>query len=317
MHKLVHLILLVLVVVGCSRYKVITTQLSESPDANNLKTQNVAVFRKGEIVDTNKPYQILGKIFVEIRNKKGISDEAVLDIMKKPGIKAGADAFVNFNTGHLQFSWSEDHLNWGSALAIKYGSTEISNQKTDYMIDLMPIIYSDKVDTLVARESDSKIINTAVFSLERLGYSVSLCDDVISYEKLSSMSVENIQNLGHTSSNLIFLITMEKKRDLNLALIASSTAKINAKLIQKNTAEVLVEKTHTGGAGSGLGLLNVIVTTSTRKNAVKYCTNELISKFPSCHNGFKAGYEMYKQKIEKRKKSLEKSQPRGWKKRKK
>jgi len=312
MLKPVFLIPLVLLVVGCSRYSnVITTQLNESSEPGNQVTRNITVFRKGEIIDNDKPYKILGKVFAERKHKKVNLDEDMIALMRTPAIKAGADALMSFQTNTSYINWFENDLDWGSAVAIKYVENETVNQTIDFMIDLLPISYSSKLDSLDVRESDFQIMNAARYSLEKLGYYVLLSNNAVSPEEIESMSVEDLERIGSPNSNRILLITLERTGKFNVAIAAHANAKINVKMINKHTGEVIIDKTKlTTTGGITTGLLNVLYESSARKNIVGICTEALISSMPSCHNGFQAGYEIYKQEEEKRQNTLERRERR-------
>lgn len=312
MRKSVIIIPLILLVMGCSRYSnVITTQLNELPEPNRQETRNIAIFRKGKIIDNDKPYIILGKVFAERKHKKENLEKDMIALMKTPAINAGADALMGFQTNTSYINWFENDLDWGSAVAIKYVENEIVNQKLDFMVDLLPISYSDKLDSLDVRESEFQIINAARYSLEKLGYYIILSNNATSYEEIESMSIEDLARIGSPYSNIILLITLERTGSFNVAIAAHAHAKINARMIDKHTGEVIVDKTKlTTTGGITTGLLNVIYESSARKNIVGICTEALISSMPSCHNGFQAGCEIYKQEEEKRKKIIERREKR-------
>lgn len=308
MNKQYFIIPLLLLIVGCSTHSyVVTTQLGDLPESKDITNASIELYKEGMTVD--KPYNILGKVFAERKYKKNTMEEDLIDLIREPAINSGADALIGFHSGILYLYLSTDKMEWGSALAVKYIEDKEVSPRADFMLTLLPVANVHELDSLDLEYHKECITNTAMYTLEKLGYYVTCSDYPTTYEEVTKMKHDELVTIGDHKSNLVMIITIEKIKGINVALMAANSAKLNAKLIMKDTGELILDKTRTS-ATMATGLLGVIADSSVRKNIASLCTENMLSDIPSCYDGFnKNEFEKYmeeeKKNVERRKRREE------------
>ncbi len=226
--------------------------------------ESVAIFKEGESIE--KPYQILGKVFVQ-KAKSALSklnSEELIEMMKEPASEMGGDAIIN---ARFFKDWG---VQWASGIVVKFLEEQPEVlQKGDFIVTILPIIskveLQEKVRELIQKD---RVRNIIQYHLEKLGYYAVLSKNAqgeITIEAINTMDLSTLDDLGGRDAELILLTTVEKSKEgvgigAGLSVAPKATVTMKARLISKETRKIVWENEASGAAtemvGGCLGVFN-------------------------------------------------------------
>jgi len=210
---------------GCGANYHVTRAISNNRPARDLKAP-VEIIHRG--THPERPFQVLGKIFVEKSYSlwnAGDRDVDIIERLKVAARKLGAEAIIDAHVYAARGNYSSDTKRWAGGLAVTFADTAVQQAATDFVVIIPTLAGASFGQQEAIREY-------LQYDLQKKGFYAMLSKDSLTEANISQLSEIDLKTSGQQLASYVMMVEYRLPtlgmRDHNVKAVLVSADKRSA-----------------------------------------------------------------------------------------